>query len=66
METKFNIGDRVFLELKVDSIDITSTGIEYTLNKNTFESIKAKEEQIVDSKFVSEWKSPSTYEYYRG
>ena len=62
METKFNIGDRVFLELKVDSIEITSTGIEYTLKKNEYESIKAKEEQIVDSKFVLEWKPPLVYE----
>lgn len=66
METKFNIGDKVYLELKVDSIEITDTGVTYTLKKNRYEGITAKEEQIVDSKFVSEWKSPSTYGYYRG
>ena len=61
METKFNIGDKVYLELKVDSIEITDTGVEYTLKKNRYEGIKAKEEQIVDSKYVTEWKPLSTY-----
>lgn len=63
METKFNIGDRVYLELKVESIEITDTGITYTLKKNRYEGLTVKEECIIDSKYVSvtEWKPPLTY-----
>lgn len=66
METKFNIGDKVYLELKVDSIEITDTGVTYTLKKNQFEGITAKEEQIIESRYVLERNPPTAYELLRG
>lgn len=66
METKFNIGDKVYLELKVDSIEITDAGVTYTLKKNQYEGITAKEEQIVESKYVLERRPPTAYELLRG
>lgn len=66
METKFNIGDKVYLELKVDSIEITDAGVIYTLKKNRYEEITAKEEQIVESKYVLERRPSTAYEILMG